>query len=144
MRSSAWLALLGVTLAAQAVIRALREFRELSGGSCPEPADLPDSAEECEAAERIAATALDHAEFRSAWDDAVRSVADAITARLAGAWMASGCPDVAGVAISWEGSVHLPECPGVCPERAWGVFQQAVQAEVSRRAAAMSGPGGPG
>jgi len=148
-RSVALVACLGgLTVAAIILRSAFKQFRELrdSLDRIPEvPASPERNSEVPEASEalleRIRAIAREDDGFREAWESVVRLVSDAITARLAGAWMASGVPDVRDVPLVWEGNVTLPEVPGTCPQHAWIAFQRAVQDEVSRRVQAMNGPG---
>ena len=86
---------------------------------------------------RITLFALEHDEFRQAWDEAIRENADKITAEIAGARMA-GCT---------EGYVEVLAClafpvpADIGQERTRAVFMRMVIAEVDRRARAMTSTG---
>lgn len=123
--------------------RASRKPRGLSCSLCPDvPEDGADSgfeadaaAEAREALAQVTDYARQHAVFRRDWDSAVRRAADAMTAIIAGRWMAGQAHGEVG----WYAPYPvLPAMDGGALEAA---FQLAVHGEVCRRIGAMNGPG---
>lgn len=110
----------------------------LPGELLPESDELPADVEEMRGV--IGLSCRDSDKFRAAWEGAVRSAADDMTARIAGARMARRTgivrvegrlpPDVRGGLDQ-----HVAQLVGV-------VFALAVRDEVTRRVEAMPHPGG--
>lgn len=103
-----------------------------------------DESDDCEASRgpdpagaltQVTLFALDHDEFRHAWEDQVRRAADRLTGILAGQRMKGAH----GGHIEVNLAIPVPAVLG--SEIAKAAFRLAVTGEVDRRIAAMTSPG---
>lgn len=84
---------------------------------------------------RVNRVAADDDRFAGVWQDAVRAVADQVTARMAGAWMAGRQRECV------RGQARVPVPADVPRDQVKLAFTLAVTDEVARRLAAMPAPG---
>jgi hypothetical protein len=101
--------------------------------------DADDAGDAAVAARQALAQVTDYAArhpvFRRDWDSAVRQAADAMTATIAGRWMAGQAHGEIGLYASY------PSLPAIGAGVVEAAFQLAVHGEVTRRIGAMDGPG---
>jgi len=82
--------------------------------------------------------ALEHDDFRQAWDAAVRETADRATATVVGRVMGGATH---GQVVFCQESTRVPIPADLGLERTQAAFQLAVAGEVGRRLHAMTSPG---
>ena len=122
-------------LAGVVVLAGVLLVRCFSHGLAPKPLAEHVLPEVGEVQAQIARACQGNGEFRAAWEEAVRTAADHLTARVAGARMA-GRTGVVSV------EMRLPVLPGLDPDVTRAAWALAVNEEVDRRVEAMPLPGG--
>lgn len=111
-------------------------FMETPGDSAEDSGDEGDAAAAArQALAQVTDYARQHTVFGRNWQAAVRQAADAMTATIAGRWMAGQAHGEVGLYASY------PALPAIDAGTLEAAFQLAVHSEVVRRIKAMDGPG---